>query len=361
MDTSVNNITFDAEGICNYCREAEANLPKFQFTEIEENENLQRIAAEIKNNSKGEYDSIIGLSGGVDSSYIAYLAWQMGLNPLCVHFDNGWNSETAVSNIKKIIDRCKFDLITYVINWPEFRDLQRAFLKAGVVDIEILTDHAHRAATLSYCKNYRINYVLAGNNYATEHGMPKAWAWNKQDALHIKAIHKKFGQIKLKTYPFLSNLQFIAIQYFKTGPHFIQLLNNVNYKKKKAMEVLHSEFDWEYYGGKHYESIFTKFYQAYILPIKFKIDKRKVHLSALIRNEEITREKALKKLEDLFYDGRELRRDKEFVLKKLGFTSQEFDEIMAMPPVPHENYPSELSYLKPLLKLGNVLFKRDKK
>ena len=341
MDTTDPDIKFDSEGVCNYCREAERELPKFRFTPEQEKEALNRFSTEIKNSAKGHYHAIIGLSGGVDSSYVTHLAKSMGLNPLIVHFDNGWNSEKSVSNIKKIVDKCGFDLETYVINWPEFRDLQRSFFKAGVVDIEILSDHAIMATMFKLRRKHKIKYVLSGSNYVTEHGMPLAWLWRKQDLTNIKAIQKQFGTKPLKEFPTLSSIEFQFIKMFGWGGVYIEILNYINYSKKKALDVLVKEYGWEYYGGKHYESTFTKFYQAYVLPQKFAYDKRKVHLSALIRNGELTRDEALKELEKPPYDPQELKVDKAYVLKKLGFTEAEFDKMMIEKPKEHLDYPSD--------------------
>lgn len=341
MDTSDADITFNASGVCHYCIEAEELLKSVKFSPEQEKENLLAIANEIKSVKKGKYDSIIGLSGGVDSSYVAYLAREMGLNPLAVHFDNGWNSDTAVSNIKKIVESCGFDLETYVINWFEFKDLQRSYFKAGVIDIEALTDHAITATMFKLRRQYGIKYVLSGMNIATEYGLPKSWVWNKHDLTNIKAIQKKYGTIAIKDFPTMTSIQKALAKKFGLGGIYMEPLNKINYSKDEAMEVLKKEFNWEYYGEKHYESIFTKFYQAYVLPTKFGVDKRKVHLSAQIRNGEISIAEALKLLEKPLYDETTLKIDKEFVLKKLGFTEKEFDEMMLQKPVPHDVFPTD--------------------
>ena len=352
MDTSDKNIIFNKDGICNHCLEAEGILESIKIAEEESNKMLKEITNKIRKDAKNnEYDSIIGLSGGVDSSYVAYIAKKYGLNPLAVHFDNGWNSEIAVSNIKNIVDICKFDLETYVINWKEFRDLQRSFLKAGVVDIEMLTDHAISAAIFKIAKKHNVKYILTGSNKATEHGMPKSWVHRKQDFKNIKSIHKKFGEVPLKTYPHTSTLEFYAIKFFGLGLTNVDFLNKLIYKKNDVIKVLEKELKWKNYGGKHYESIFTKFYQAYILPNKFNMDKRRVHLSALIRNQEISREEAIIELQKLIYKEEELKIDKEYVLKKLGFTNKEFDTIMTDKPCEHLDYGSDENYVKYLKKI----------
>ncbi len=341
MDTTDSEIEFNEAGVCNYCLETESVIEKYDFTSDEEKANLNKLKNLIVKDKKGKYDCVVGLSGGVDSSYVAFLAKEMGLNPLCVHFDNGWNSEIAVSNIKKIVDKCGFDLETYVIDWPEFKDLQRSFFKAGVVDIEMLSDHAIMATMFKLRKQHNIKYILSGSNYVTEHGMPLTWLWRKQDLTNIKDIQKKFGSKKLKNFPTLNSIQYQISRIFGLGGVYIELLNSINYSKNEAMKVLEREFDWKYYGGKHYESVFTKFYQAYYLPGKFNIDKRKVHLSAQIRNKEITKEDALKELEKPLYSEMEIKNDLEYVLKKLSFSANEFEAIMKEKPKKHLDYASD--------------------
>jgi len=357
MDKTDPDIEFDEKGICSHCKDAEKKIHNYQFSTNKGKTNLKDLATEIKKRQKGEYDSILGLSGGVDSSYVAYLAMEMGLNPLCVHFDNGWNSDIAVKNIKNIIDVTGFDLYTYVIDWPEFRDLQRAFLKSGVVDIEMLTDHAIFASLFKIRKSHNITTVLSGTNYTTEHGMPKTWSWGKMDLRNIKAIQKRFGDIKIKSFPTMNTFYWLMMRQFNFGGVFEEPLNRVNFRKTDAMQLLTEKFSWQYYGGKHYESVFTKFYQAYILPTKFGIDKRKMHLSSLIRNNEISRESALVELEKPLYEATDLRRDKKFVLKKLGFTESEFNQIMMDKPIPHDFYPTDQTYILPLIKFGKLVIK----
>lgn len=341
MDTTDPEIIFDNNGVCNYCNYLENILPLYTFSEEQAEINLKSITDKIKKDSSGTYDCIIGLSGGVDSSYVAYLANKSGLNPLCVHFDNGWNSEIAVANIKKIVNTCNFDLETYVINWPEFKDLQRSFFKAGVLDIEMLTDHAIMATMFKLRKKHNIKYILSGVNIKTENGMPNAWLWRKQDLVNIKDIQKKFGTRPIKEFPTLSSLSFKIKKMLGWGGKYVEILNNINYSKKQAMKTLIEEFGWEYYGGKHYESVFTRFFQAYILPEKFNIDKRKVHLSSIIRSCEISREEALEELKKPLYSEEELNRDRKYVIKKLGFSDEEFTAIMNEKPKAHTDYKSD--------------------
>jgi N-acetyl sugar amidotransferase len=358
MDTTDPRLTFDVEGVCGYCRQAEARLPSYRFGTALEKRNLDDMARRIKKHARGKYDCIIGLSGGVDSSYVAYLAKQMNLRPLCVHFDNGWNTEIAVRNIQGIVRTCGFDLVTYVIDWPEFRDLQRAFLRAGVIDLEMLSDHAIFASMLKLRRKFGLRYVLSGTNYATEHGLPDAWIWPKMDWRNIRGIHRRFGDGSIKTFPHMTSLRWLLMRHLNLGGVYLEPLNQVTYTKSAAMKTLEREFGWRYYGGKHYESTITKFYQAYILPTKFGVDKRKSHLSALIRNGEITRGEALLELKAPPYDPAELKKDMEFVLKKLGFTPDEFDEIMRKLPRRHDEYPTDQWYMRPIMKFGKLILKK---
>ena len=343
MDASDRDIAFDSEGVCSHCRSAEVSLAAVHLTPEESQRRLAEAVKTVKATQRGKpYDSVVGLSGGVDSSYTAWLATQLGLKPLAVHFDNGWNSEAAVSNIRGVAEKCGLDLVTLVIDWPEFRDLQRAFIKAGVIDIEMLSDHAIMASMYRLAKEDGLSCVLSGTNVATEHGMPRSWVWNKQDLTNILDIHRRFGEVPLRSYPRMGLMRSILNRHLSVGFQFVELLDMANYTKTAALETLKRECGWVYYGGKHYESAFTKFYQAYILPTKFHVDKRRVHLSALIRNGEMTREAALIELEKPLYTPDELRQEKEYVLKKLGFAETEFDRIMAESPVPHDHYKSDL-------------------
>ena len=285
----------------------------------------------------------MGLSGGVDSTYIAYLAKQLGLRPLAVHFDNGWDSELAVKNIENIVNKLGFDLYTNVINWEEFKDLQIAYLKASVVDIEAITDHAILASLYQLAGEKNITHILSGTNIQTENTMPKSWIFSKSDPINIKAIHKVYGTVPLKTFPFMDAKVKRYYQGIK-GVHSVLLLNYVDYNKQKVKSLIQEELEWKDYGGKHCESVWTRFYQGYILPEKFKIDKRKAHLSDLIFGEQITKEEAVEEIKKPVYDPELLKIDYEFVLKKLGMSKERFEEILAMPQRSHYDF----DYEKPI-------------
>lgn len=337
------DITFDEQGVCNYVheyRKAESQL----LHEPQRTETLHRLVENIKKAGKGKlYDCLIGVSGGVDSSYVAWLVHQHGLRPLAVHLDNGWNSELAVNNIENIVTRLGFDLYTLVVNWEEFKDIQLAYLRASVVDIEVVSDHAIFATMYRLARQYRIPYILSGTNVVTEYIMPPSWLYSKMDYANLADIHNRHGRLPRKTYPahsFLNHVWFSA--GLKLNP--VSILNYIEYNKADAKAVISKELGWRDYGGKHYESTFTKFYQAYILPEKFHIDKRKAHLSTLICSGQMSRDEALSELEKPLYDPDELRVEKEFVLKKLGFAEAEFEKIMRMPPRPHSAYRSDLKW-----------------
>jgi N-acetyl sugar amidotransferase len=351
------NIRFDDKGICNYYydyKEAEKNGV---FKGEDGLTRLDKLMEKIKEDGRGKpYDCLIGLSGGVDSTYVAWLIKSKGLRPLAVHLDNGWNSELAVNNIENIINKLNIDLYTLVVNWQEFKDIQLSYLKASVVDIEVVSDHAIFATMYKLAKEKGIGYIISGTNIVTEHIMPPSWLYKKMDFANLKDIHSKYGTVKLKTYPTFDFKKYVYYSsVLKLTP--ISILNYVPYNKKEIKEFIARELNWRDYGGKHYESIFTKFYQAYILPEKFKIDKRKAHLSTLICSGQITKAEALAELEKPLYDPQELKADKEYVLKKLGLSETQFDEIMKLPPRRHEDFKTDTR-----LKQGymNLLQKTEK-
>lgn len=360
------NISFDKDGVCNYYYEYLESEKKNVFTGEEGKRKLDETIKKIKAAGKGKkYDCILGVSGGVDSTYLAHVAKNEGLRVLCVHFDNGWNSELAVKNIENVVTKLGFELETYVINWNEFKDLQLAYFKANVIDIEALTDHAIFGTIYKIAAKNNIRYILSGNNVVTESLLPKYWIYNKGDHINIKDIHKKYGTIPLKTYPFFNLKEKHYYQKVK-GIQTIDLLNYLPYNKREIKKFIIDKLEWKDYGGKHYESIFTRFYQGYILPNKFGIDKRKAHLSNLICSEQITKEQALKELEQPMYTKEQYETDKEFVLKKLGFSEQEFEDYINAPRVEHTDFKTEQSLyntypiLKPLKPLGDFVKKRLK-
>ena len=345
-------IRFDETGICNYYYEYQEASNKYLLTAEKKERKFQEIIATIKKDGKGkQYDCILGVSGGVDSTYLALIAKQAGLRVLCVHFDNGWNSELAVKNIENIVKKCGFDLYTYVIEWNEFRDIQLAYFKANVIDIEAVTDIAIFSALDSICKKNKIRHIIDGRNIVTEYTMPPSWICKSQP--NLRDIHDKFGTISLKSYPMMHPIRRRIIartKPFNSWP----LLNYVNYIKSEAKEKIIAELQWRDYGGKHYESVFTRFYQGYILPTKFKVDKRKPHLSNLIFSGQMTRDQAIAALNEPIYPKALFEIDFEFVLKKLGFNKIQFQEYLNTPQISHHYYDMSLSIFDELKWLKNI-------
>lgn len=337
MDTTDPDISFDSSGICNYWHEFQefsAGLPSTQ----ERRRRFDEAITAIKLEGRGkEYDCVLGLSGGVDSSYLAHVAKHSGLRPLVVHFDNGWNSELAVSNIEQLVTRLGFDLHTFVMDWDEFKDLQRAYFKASVIDLEVPTDHMIYGALHRIAAERGIRNILSGTNYATEWLLPRAWYYRKYDLRNLKQIHRRFGERPLRKLPSIGVWEQAYFRHFR-GVRTWPLLDLVDYFKADAKALLMRELGWRDYGGKHYESVFTRFYQGYILPRKFAVDKRKAHLSSLILTDQITREEALRDLENPTYHEELQQEDKRYVGKKLGFTESEFEEVLSLRNERHESY-----------------------
>lgn len=355
MDTSDPEIFFDEDGVCNHCHRYDVELPKRVFQGEIAKEKLTQIINKIKQSGKGkEYDCIIGVSGGVDSTYVAYLTKQLGLRALAIHFDNGWNSELAVSNIEKVLDGLNIDLFTYVIDWEEFKDLQLSFLKASTPDGEIPTDHAINALLFREASKRGIKYIINGMNFATESMDVRMWAYGHSDWKYIKAVHKLFGTSSLKKYPHYSFLNLFYWTFFKRIK-VVSILNYVEYDKDKVMTLIQDKLGWVYYGGKHYESVYTRFFQGYILTEKFNIDKRIGHLSDLIRSRQLTREKAIEELKNVGYDVQMKNIDLDFVMKKLDFNTDSFEQLMNEKPKNFMDYPNSASKITNLKRVVNYL------
>ena len=341
MDTTDPMISFDDNGVCNHCNNFENNIKPLWHPNETGKEIAGRIVEKIKiENKHKEYDCILGLSGGIDSSYLAYLASELGLRILAVHVDAGWNSEIAVQNIEKICKKLNIDLHTIVVDWSNMKELQRAYLFSGLPNQDVPQDHVFFSALYRYAVKNKVRYVLHGFNYATEGVLPASWGYDAMDLTQIKAISKQFSRTKLKKLPLTGYIKreiyFRMIKRMKV----IKLLNYFPYKKNEAIKKLESEFGWVYYGGKHFESRFTKFFQSYFLPTKFGYDKRRAHLSSLIVSGEITRDKALLEMEDKLYTNEQIKKDKEYILKKLDLDISDFDRIMSSQNKSHSDYPS---------------------
>lgn len=355
MDTTDPEISFDEKGQCNHCTEYFRLAPLYIYDGEKGDQARESLIAKIKEAGKNsDYDCMVGVSGGVDSTYVAYMAKKFGLRILAFHFDNGWNSELAVKNVENIVKKLDIDYQTWVVDWEEFRDLQISFLKASVANAEIPSDHAFLAATYHLCAKYNIKYFLSGSNFATEGILPKSWGYNAKDVKHLKGIHKLFGKIKFKTYPLLGFNREFYYTYVKKIK-MVRLLNYIPYVKEDAMKVIQDELGWVYYGGKHYESVFTRFFQAYYLPHKFGYDKRLAHLSTLICSGQITREQALEEMKKDTYPAELLAEDKEYVIKKLGMNAEEFETILNAAPKSYKEYPNDEKRLKFIYKVYNKL------
>lgn len=341
MDTSDPGIIFDENGNCNHCKLLVENRDRYWLPDERGQKKLEQLIDRIKLAGKGRnYDCVMGLSGGVDSSYLVAKASEWGLRILAIHVDGGWNAELAVKNIERMVTKLGIDLHTFVVDWEEMRDLQLAFLKSGVPNQDIPQDHAFFAALYRETARQDVRYVLTGGNYSTESILPMAWGYSAGDLTHLRAIHKLFGTRPLRTFPQLGFFYFNWYLPRLKKVKIVAPLDMMYYRKCLAIEELERRFGWQYYGGKHYESRFTKFFQAYFLPTRFGFDKRRAHLASLVASGEITRDEALR-LNDLpLYEPAELRRDKEFVLQKLGISETEFDRILTAPICKHEDYPT---------------------
>lgn len=329
MDTTDPDIVFNNEGICNHCLSRDYEIKKKIFSGVEGQKKLEEIVSRLKEeNINNKYDCVIGLSGGVDSTFVAYKVKELGLRPLAVHLDNGWDSELAIQNIENICKKLEIDLHTIVLDWNEFKDLQLSFLKAATPDSEIPSDHAIIVSMLRTAKMIGVKHIIAGYNVRTETHLPTAWSQGHFDWGYIKNVQKRFGSIRLKTFPHLSLFEFLFPPYNKK---IINILNYIDYSKKLAMPILEQELGWKYYGGKHYESIYTRWYQGYWLLKKFGYDKRKTHLSSLICAGEITRKEALEELGRATYPIDLQQDDTNYVLKKFNLTKQQLEDILNSP------------------------------
>ena len=338
MNDTVSEFYLDSSGKCNFCLEWEdKRLLYTSFSSEVEQQNLENLKTKISNKNDN-YDCIVGLSGGTDSSYVVYKLWQIGIKPIVIHMDNGWNSSISNLNISKLLDKTKFNYETLILNWKEFRDLQKSFLKADVPDIELATDHAIFAYIINYALKHDIKYIISGVNFATEHSVIPSWGWRKDDFNHIKKIHNTYGTEKLNTYPKMYPLKKFFHEKITKKIEIINILDFINYNTKDAKKILKKEFNWEDYGNKHHESFFTKFFQGYILPKKFNIDKRVLHLSCLIRNNEISRGDAIELLNMPNLETQKLNEYENFFKKKLSLSDEEFKKIMTSKPKKHSDY-----------------------
>jgi len=342
LDSGIQDIWFDEKGECKYCY-IHDEMEKTHQPGIKLNKEFQKKIRKIRHEGSGKkYDCIAGVSGGRDSTYTLLTAVRLGLRPLAVHFDNGWNSDISVQNIKKACEKLNVDLFTVVADWEEFKDLQLSFLKASVPDADVPTDYAIYSVLYHIANKEGIRYILNGHSFRTEGTSPISWTY--MDPLYVRSVHKKFGKIKrFKSFPHMS---FAKLQYYLWVKRIreIRLMEFIDYRKNEVDEILIKELDWQYYGGHHHENLYTRFFQSYYLPKKFNIDKRKTELSALIRSGQISREGALDELSnsDYLYDDKTVA----YTINKFGLTRNEFDRIMNLPVRSHNDYTTLLPLIR---------------
>lgn len=357
MDTTDSKITFDENGVCDHCNTFHTDIEPHWHTDERGERELREIVAKIKEAGKNhDFDCLMGMSGGIDSSYLLYvMVKKFGLRPLVFHVDAGWNSQIAVNNIEKLVDGLGLDLYTEVINWEEIKDLQLAFFKSGVPHVDVPQDHAFFATMYKFASKHKIKHILTGGNYSTECVRnPLEWMYYQSDSIQLKDIYKKHGSGKLKDYPVTNILWHkVYLPYFK-GIKLIRPLDYFPYEKDKAMQLLQDEFGYQKYPQKHFESRFTRFYEAYWLPEKFGYDTRKVQFSSLILTGQMTREEALEELKKPAYDPETIKDDFEYIATKLGITVKELQSYFDAPNKTYKDYKSQDS----IYSLGAKIMRR---
>jgi N-acetyl sugar amidotransferase len=353
IDARAADIVFDSAGCCNYCTAMLDELAVYQPADPNLlAAKLATFVGEVRSAGHGKrYDCIVGVSGGADSAYALYLAKQHGLRPLAVHMDNGWNSELAVNNIENLVRKLGVDLYTHVVEWREYRALQQAFFDSDVIDVELLYDNAMLAVNYGLATKYGVKYILSGSNTTTEGmRMPRNFNWNKFDRKNILAIAQRKG-VKVSSLPTIGVKRFVWHRLVR-GTQWVPFLDYIDYNKEHCIEILVKELGYRPYPYKHYESIFTRFYQGYLLPNKFGVDKRRLHLSSLICSGQMRREQAKELLELSPYPNPDdLQADIEYFLKKMGWSERELHEYLARPERPHDDFGSEALLYAKLLEL----------
>ena len=359
MDTTDPEIFFDEHGICNHCKKFDDEILSNWNVKNEDDKNeFDSILKIIKKRGRDKpYDCIIGVSGGVDSSFLVIKAVEWGLRPLLFHVDGGWNSELAVSNIEQLCKRLNIDLYTHVIDWDEMRDLQLAYLKSNLANQDVPQDHAFFAGLYHFAFKKGIKTIFTGSNYATESTLPQAWGYNAMDAKQLKYIGRKYGSKRLLNFPIINFFRLYIFYPRIFGLKTFKPLNYIHYNKDEAKEILISDYGWSDYGGKHSESIWTKFFQNYYLPHKFGYDKRKAHLSSMILSETISREEALIELDKTLYEKNEVLQDMTFISKKLGISIDEFSNLIKQPLNHYSSFPNNEKLVLLLMNIAAYLKK----
>ena len=356
MDTSDSNITFDSRGWCDYCNNYYNNILPNWHTDARGEAEIMRQVEQVRREGKGkDHDCILGISGGVDSSYLALLAKEkFGLRPLVFHVDAGWNSQQAVNNIEKVVDGLGLDLHTEVIDWLEMKDLQLAFFKSGVPHLDTPQDHCFFAALYNFGAKHGFKYILNGGNYSTECVRePLEWHYHASDLRQLRDIHSKFGTRPLKTYPQADILKYKIYYRYVKGLQVLRPLNYVPYFKEECMQLLVDRLGWQRYAHKHYESRFTRFYEGYWLPTRFGFDKRRAHFSSLVLTKQMTREEAIEKISKPAYDEATVAQDFEYVATKLDISVDELQALMRAPNKSFRDYKSAM----PIIDLGTKVMR----
>jgi N-acetyl sugar amidotransferase len=361
MDTTDPDITFDEIGHCNHCNQHYDTLQQNIYEGEKSKLQLAEIIETIKLSGKGkEFDCLVGVSGGVDSCYTAYLCKQYGLKPLLMHLDNGWDSEIAVQNIKNVCKSLELEYVSYVLDWQEFKEIQLAFLRSSIVDLDIPTDLAIPGSLHVTAAKHGIKYLIAGGNYSSEGILPLQWGYHvmKDMKLYNHIVRKYATRRRKHTIAFglMDETYYKLVKKIKS----IYILNYIPYNKDEAKALLENELGWKYYGGKHHESRFTGLWQSYILPVKHNIDYRKATFSTQICSGQMTRDEALKELVKLPYDESKIETDIQFFCKKLGISREEFSEIMKKEPKTYKSFPNQETMIKFVHKMYQKIFPKKR-
>jgi len=363
MDTSDMDIEFDEKGQCNHCRSAlNKKTENTSYVAGKSEELLDHILDKIKTNGRGRaYDCLVGISGGVDSCYVAYMCKKLGLKPLLLHFDNGWDAEIAVQNIKNVAKNLDVDYLSYVVNWQEFKEIQLAFLKSSTVDLEYPTDIGIFASLSEVAKKHKINYIISGGNSSSEGILPLSWGYHvKRDLKYYKEIVKNFSKAPIKAVPVESILGEVYNKFVK-NIKTIYILNYLNYDKEQAKKILQEELGWQEYGGKHHESKITAFWQSYVMPVKYNMDYRRATFSSQICSGQLSRVEALKMLENsLPYNPSTVESDRQYIAKKFEISIDDFNKYLSQPPKTYKDFKNNKKVIDFVMNTYRAIFTKGR-